>query len=204
MTRIKGLCDGAPKGAPFKNLYNSSFSAARLRSCGLLLQAFRCRRLAGIHSLLQDPKVGGKHHVTSQWGLAAKVRIGVAQVLEVDKKAAPVAFQLLLLHERENRPVKIYPPKVRRLGCAGYNRLFRFVENAILRLVDLWKERIHRNRLEEVSGLNYAMPAKRIDHVRISCNALRRSLLVKHRVHGGEHAAMLIVTNAPDQQQAQQ
>src|SRR5208283_629827 len=62
--------------------------------------------------------------------------------------------------------------------------------------------RIHWKGLEEVGSLDHAVPAKRIDHVRIRSHALRRCSAIKERVHGVDRTAMLVVAHAPDQYQA--
>src|SRR5271157_3910158 len=200
------LVDSNARRASVKERFNCEATFLRktkiLWPPRLVLQAFHRRRRPGVHALLQHAQIGTEHNVTAQSRPARELRIGVTQVYEIHKISARGAFQLLRLHVRKHRPVKVHASEVGRLGGEGHVSFFRLVENSRLRFIDLGTERICWNGLEEVGSLNHAVPVKRIDHVRICSDALRRRSAIKERVHGVDRAAMLVVAHTPDQHQA--
>src|SRR5271157_5360423 len=200
------LVDSNARRASVKERFNCEATFLRktkiLWPPGLALQAFHRRRRPGVHALLQHAKVGTEQDVTSQSRPARELRIGVTQVYEIHKISARPAFKLLRLTERKHRPVKVHASEVGRLGRESHVSFFRLVEKSRMRFLDLGSERICGNGLEEVGSLNHAVPVKRIDHVRIRSDALRRRSAIQERVHGAERAAMLVVAHTPDQHQA--
>ena len=67
--------------------------------------------------------------------------------------------------------------------------------------VDIGAQRIHWDRFEEVGGLDHAVPAKRVDHVRVCRQPSWLGIVIQERTHRADCAAMLIIAVTPDHDQ---
>src|ERR1700722_510644 len=128
-----------------------------------------------------------------------------AQVFEVDdvtllrrRKRFDFGYRIL-------RPIQINASEIRLLGREHDGRFFRLVANLHLALGgDLGRQRIDGSKRKEGWRLDHARPVKRIDPRGISGDAKRLNILIRARGQRIDGAAMLVITQAPQRDHAQQ